>query len=133
MEQGVIMQTIEHQAVARQNGAERCATSITNQQTQIRLLAVQCLLAEHASAGTLDQQASKLSTELIAGKLNTAGQLDPDLVIRASGEQHLSNFMPWQSAFSEFYFSPVCWPEFGLVDFQDAIATHRRRQRHFRT
>lgn len=95
------------------------------------LHAVQCLLAEHRSAGTLDQLVDLLSTELIASKLYTAGQPDPDMVIRASGEQRLSNFMPWQSAFSEFYFSPMCWPEFGLADFEDALATYQRRQRRF--
>jgi len=95
------------------------------------LHAVQCLLAEHASAGTLDQLINMLSAELIASKLYTAGQPDPDMVIRASGEQRLSNFMPWQSAFSEFYFSPRCWPEFGLADFEDALAAYQRRQRRF--
>ncbi|HUB91855.1 MAG TPA: polyprenyl diphosphate synthase [Dyella sp.] len=95
------------------------------------LRAVQCLLAEHSLAGTLDQLINVLSTELIASKLYTAGQPDPDMVIRASGEQRLSNFMPWQSAFSELYFSPMCWPEFGLADFEDALATYQRRQRRF--
>lgn len=97
------------------------------------LHAVQCLLAEHASAGTLDQLAKVLSTELIASKLYTAGQPDPDLVIRTSGEQRLSNFMTWQSAFSEFYFSPACWPAFSFADFQDALATYQQRQRRFGT
>jgi short-chain Z-isoprenyl diphosphate synthase len=95
------------------------------------LHAVQCLLAEHSSAGTLDQLANVLSAELLAGKLYTAGQPDPDLVIRTAGEQRLSNFMLWQSAFSEFYFSPAPWPEFSLADFEDAMATYRRRQRRF--
>jgi short-chain Z-isoprenyl diphosphate synthase len=95
------------------------------------LHAVQCLLTEHASAGTLDQLAGLLTAELIAGKLYTAGQPDPDLVIRTSGEQRLSNFMPWQSAFSEFYFSPVCWPDFSLADFEGAINAYRLRQRRF--
>lgn len=95
------------------------------------LHAVQCLLAEHASAGTLDQLAGALSTELIASKLYTAGQPDPDLVIRTSGEQRLSNFMPWQSAFSEFYFSSACWPDFSFADFEDALATYQLRRRRF--
>lgn len=95
------------------------------------LHAVQCLLVEHAVAGTLNQLTSVLSAELIASKLYTAGQPDPDLVIRTSGEQRLSNFMPWQVAFSEFYFSPVCWPEFSRTDFEDAIHTYLRRQRRF--
>jgi short-chain Z-isoprenyl diphosphate synthase len=95
------------------------------------LRAVQSLLAEYMTAGTLDQLAGTLNAELIANRLYTAGQPDPDLVIRTSGEQRLSNFMPWQSAFSEFYFTPVCWPDFSHADFDDALAAYRVRQRRF--
>jgi short-chain Z-isoprenyl diphosphate synthase len=95
------------------------------------LHAVQCLLMEHASAGTLDQLAALLNADLIASKLYTAGQPDPDLVIRTSGEQRLSNFMPWQSAFSEFYFSSVPWPEFSMPDFENAITAYQLRKRRY--
>ncbi|WP_423391834.1 polyprenyl diphosphate synthase [Burkholderia sp. LMG 21824] len=95
------------------------------------LNAIRALISEHAAVGSLDQLLSGLSPELIASRLYTAGQPDPDLIIRTSGEQRLSNFMLWQSAYSEFYFTPVCWPAFSREDFENAIATFRLRQRRF--
>ncbi|AOJ35440.1 MULTISPECIES: polyprenyl diphosphate synthase [Burkholderia cepacia complex] len=95
------------------------------------LSAIRALISEHAAAGSLDQLLADLSPELIASRLYTAGQPDPDLVIRTSGEQRLSNFMLWQSSFSELYFTPVCWPEFGRADFDDAIRFFYSRHRRF--
>jgi short-chain Z-isoprenyl diphosphate synthase len=93
--------------------------------------AIRALVSEHAAAGSLDRLLADLNPELITSRLYTAGQPDPDLIIRTSGEQRLSNFMLWQSAYSEFYFTPVCWPAFSREDFENAIATFRRRQRRF--
>lgn len=56
---------------------------------------------------------------------------DPDLIIRTSGEYRLSNFLVWQSAYSELYFSPVLWPEFGPQDLEDAVRDFSRRERRF--
>jgi short-chain Z-isoprenyl diphosphate synthase len=95
------------------------------------LHAVRSLIEEHVAAGTVDQLLAQLSPELIASRLYTAGQPEPDLVIRTSGEQRLSNFMLWQTAFSEFYFTPTCWPDFGRDDFGQAIATYGKRARRF--
>jgi undecaprenyl diphosphate synthase len=56
---------------------------------------------------------------------------DPDLVIRTGGESRLSNFLIWQAAYSEFYFTPVLWPDFGLKDVEEALSEYKRRQRRF--
>ncbi len=56
---------------------------------------------------------------------------DPDLLIRTSGEQRLSNFLLWQVSYAEFYFTPVCWPEFTAEEFRKALAEYERRERRF--
>ena len=66
-----------------------------------------------------------------AEHLYTAGQPDPDLVIRTSGEQRLSGFLLWQSAHSEFYFCDAYWPDFRQVDFLRALRSYAARQRRF--
>ncbi len=63
--------------------------------------------------------------------LFTAGQPDPDLIIRPSGEYRLSNFMVWQAAYSEFWYSDVLWPDFTTADFDRAIEDYCRRNRRF--
>ena len=63
--------------------------------------------------------------------LNTRGIPDPDLIIRTGGELRLSNFLIWQAAYSELYFSPVLWPEFGQKEIDEALSEYSRRQRRF--
>jgi len=56
---------------------------------------------------------------------------DPDLIIRTAGENRLSNFLLWQAAYSEFYFTPVLWPDFGQNDVEEALSEYKDRQRRF--
>lgn len=92
--------------------------------------AVRSLLAEHAHKGTsLEELAQIIDVEHIADHLYTAGQPDPDLVIRTSGEQRLGGFLLWQSAKSEFYFCEALWPDFRRVDFIRALRDYARRER----
>ena len=56
---------------------------------------------------------------------------DPDLIIRTSGEERLSGFLLWQSAYSELYFSEVFWPAFRMIDFWRAVRTYQQRERRF--
>jgi len=94
--------------------------------------AVRSLLHEHADRGTsIEQLAEVLDVDHIADHLYTAGQPDPDLVIRTSGEQRLSGFMLWQSAHSEFYFCDAFWPDFRRVDFLRALRSYAARQRRY--
>jgi short-chain Z-isoprenyl diphosphate synthase len=66
---------------------------------------------------------------LLCRYLSTAGQPDIDLVIRTSGEERLSGFMPWQAAQAELYFTPVLWPDFGLSEFRAALHSYAQRSR----
>lgn len=94
--------------------------------------AVRSLLQEHASKGTsIEKLAEVLTVEHIAEHLYTKGQPDPDLVIRASGEQRLSGFLLWQSAHSEFYFCEALWPDFRRVDFLRALRAYGERERRY--
>ena len=81
--------------------------------------------------GTLDALADLLTPELIGEHLYTGGQPDPDLVIRTSGEQRLSDFMLWQSAHSEFYFVEALGPDLREVDFLRALRDYARRHRRY--
>lgn len=63
--------------------------------------------------------------------LDTQGIPDPDLLIRTSGEQRISNFLLWQCAYTEFYFTPVYWPEFDETEYEKAIETYKTRKRRF--
>ena len=94
--------------------------------------AVHSIISDHqASGGTLDTLADILTPELIGEHLYTGGQADPDLVIRTSGEQRLSDFMIWQSAHSEFYFVEALYPDLREVDFLRALRDFSRRSRRF--
>ncbi|HXD60980.1 MAG TPA: isoprenyl transferase [Lacisediminihabitans sp.] len=94
--------------------------------------AMRSIVRTHASAGgTLDALAEILTPELIGEHLYTGGQPDPDLVIRTSGEQRLSDFMLWQSAHSEFYFVEALGPDLREVDFLRALRDYATRQRRY--
>jgi short-chain Z-isoprenyl diphosphate synthase len=91
--------------------------------------AVRALLYEQASSGgTLTGLAEIITPDHIARHLYTAGQPDPDLVIRTSGEQRLSNFLPWQTVDSELYFCDAYWPAFREIDFLRALRSYAARQ-----
>ncbi|UBH06700.1 isoprenyl transferase [Leucobacter sp. Psy1] len=92
--------------------------------------AVHGIIEEHQEAGgSIDTLADHLTPESIGEHLWTRGQPDPDLVIRTSGEQRLSDFMIWQSAHSEFYFVEALYPDLREVDFLRALRDYSTRQR----
>jgi short-chain Z-isoprenyl diphosphate synthase len=94
--------------------------------------AMRSIVQEHEShGGSIDSLAELLTPELIADHLYTGGQPDPDLVIRTSGEQRLSDFMLWQSAHSEFYFVEALGPDLREVDFLRALRAYATRERRF--
>ncbi|MFX1564113.1 MAG: undecaprenyl diphosphate synthase family protein, partial [Promethearchaeota archaeon] len=76
-------------------------------------------------------QPPKITSSTIEEHLYTAGIADPDLIIRTSGEERLSGFLLWQSAYSELYFADVFWPEIRKIDFWRAIRTVQQRDRRF--
>jgi undecaprenyl diphosphate synthase len=88
-------------------------------------------IARRAAAGTLDPE--QVDQSLFGGFLGTAGMPDPDLIIRTSGEQRISNFLLWQAAYAEFVFQDVLWPDWGGDHLGQAIAEYARRERRFGT
>ena len=94
--------------------------------------AVRSLLQDQAGRGrSLEELAEILDVDHIADHLYTAGQPDPDLLIRTSGEQRLSGFLLWQSAHSEIYFCDTYWPGFRRVDFLRALRDYAQRHRRY--
>jgi undecaprenyl diphosphate synthase len=86
-------------------------------------------LARQAAAGEL--AADRIDANLFERELLTAGVPDPDLLIRTSGEQRISNFLLWQCAYSELVFVDTLWPDFGKEDLERATAEFRRRERRY--
>jgi undecaprenyl diphosphate synthase len=86
-------------------------------------------IAREVQAGRLDPDS--IDTGTIERALDTDGIPDPDLVIRTSGEQRVSNFLPWQSAYSEFVFLPDLWPDFDHAAFKAAVDQYVGRERRF--
>ena len=86
-------------------------------------------LAERVKQGTLSPE--DITEDMISQGLYTAGQPDPDLIIRPSGEYRLSNYLLWQSAYSEIYIDDVLWPDYTPADLDRAIEEYGRRNRRF--
>ena len=86
-------------------------------------------LAAEVAAGRL--AASDITQELLARQLDAPDLPDPDVIIRTSGEQRLSNFLLWQAAYSELVFVPINWPDFDRAALESVIAEFRRRERRF--
>ena len=76
-------------------------------------------------------ESERLSEADFSGMLDTAGLPDPDLIIRSGGESRISNFLLWQSAYSELWFTDTLWPDFNERDIDDAIVAYRGRQRRY--
>lgn len=74
---------------------------------------------------------AQVTSELISARLDTAGIPDPDLIIRTSGEERLSNFLLWQAAYAELMFVPEFWPDFSRATFLQALANYAGRERRF--
>ena len=85
--------------------------------------------AADCAAGT--RKPEELDEAVFSGYLDSAGIPDPELIIRPSGEQRLSNFLLWQCAYSEFYYTDTLWPDFGEAEIDKAIAAYQSRDRRF--
>jgi undecaprenyl diphosphate synthase len=86
-------------------------------------------LAEAVKAGSLSS--NEITSELIHSKLTTADLPDPDLFIRTSGEQRISNFLIWQLSYAELYFTDILWPDFNAAELDKALAFFAGRERRF--
>ena len=79
----------------------------------------------------IKEEIEKVDEETLSKHMYTADLPDPDLIIRTSGEQRLSGLMPWQSTYSEFYFSKKLWPDFSKKDFKTALKDYAKRKRRY--
>ena len=86
-------------------------------------------LEEQVTAGTLKPE--DIVEDSIAAQLDTAGLPDPDLLIRTSGEQRISNFLLWQTSYAELYFTPVLWPDFDKNELAKAVEVYQNRDRRY--
>jgi len=115
----------------------KAAVELTKNNTGLTL----CLAFDYGGRDEIVQAATRIADAGIPGNnidesvfaqyLYSPDIPDPDLVIRTAGESRLSNFLIWQAAYSEFYFTPVLWPDFGLKDVEEALSEYERRQRRF--
>jgi undecaprenyl diphosphate synthase len=86
-------------------------------------------IAEQVAAGAI--KPADVTVETLGGYLDVTDVPDPDLIVRTSGEQRLSNFLLWQSAYSELVFVPTYWPDFDRATLEAAIVEYRQRERRF--
>ena len=86
-------------------------------------------LAKQAADGQLNPE--KITEELLSDSLDTAGIPEPDLLIRTCNEQRISNFLLWQLAYTEFYFTPVAWPDFSKEELEKAVEAYNSRDRRY--
>lgn len=86
-------------------------------------------LAEKVAAGILKPE--EITEDSIAAQLDTAGLPDPDLLIRTSGEQRISNFLLWQTSYAELYFTSVLWPDFDKNELAKAVEAYQKRDRRY--
>ncbi len=124
------IQDILKSTEARSAGNTRLTLSIAlNYGSRQEIAKAAQAIAQKVAAGAL--HADAISADTISEHLDTAGTPDPDLLIRTGGDERLSNFLLWQSAYTELYFCDVLWPDFAPEHFDAAIAHFMKRERRF--
>ena len=120
-----VRQAIKHACTKSRNGREMVLNMALNYSGRDEiLLACKTLLEQGVDPGAVDEASFRRV-------LYTGDQPDPDLIIRTSGEQRLSNYLIFQAAYAELYFTPVLWPDFDETELQRAIEDFQNRQRRF--
>jgi len=126
---GDILRLIEHAETLTASNTGLTVVVALSYGSRQELVRAAARLAEDVRAGRLGT--GDIDEAALAGRLMTAGIPDPDLLIRTSGEQRLSNFLLWQVAYAELVFVDTLWPDFGRRDLEGAIGEYQRRERRF--
>lgn len=124
-----VCEVLEQAKVRTAHNTELVLNLALSYGSRAELIRVVRKIAAACAAGTLNE--SEIDENLINGYLDTAGMVDPDLLIRTGGEARLSNFLLWQASYSEIYFTDVMWPDFRADAFLQAIADFQQRERRF--
>ncbi len=124
-----IRSLLEEAEVRTKNNARLNLIVAFNYGSRQEIVAAARLLAQEAAEGLI--KVPEINETLFSRRLDTAGIPDPDVIIRTSGEQRLSNFMLWQAAYAEFVFLPVHWPDFNRQLFAAALDEFAARERRF--
>ena len=128
LDEDIRSRILELQEASRDNDGLNFQIAI-NYGSRDEMLRAMGKMAADQAAGKL--RAGDITEERFASYLDTAGIPDPDLLIRTSGEQRLSNFLLWQLAYTEFYFTDVLWPDFSKEELEKAIVQYNKRDRRF--
>ena len=124
------LQTLIEEATERTSANSGIHFNVcTNYGGRRELVLVAQKLAERAALGDLDP--SLIDENIFAAELFTAGEVDPDLLIRTSGERRISNFLLWQLAYAEIHVTDVCWPDFDAQALKQALVDYQARCRRF--
>jgi undecaprenyl diphosphate synthase len=124
-----ILSLLEEAQSVTKNNTGLCLVVAFNYGARQELCQAVQALAQKLKDGQI--QVDHINEEMISEALDTHGIPDPDLIIRTSGEQRLSNFLLWQSAYSEFYFDETLWPDYTPEHFNQAVACFTNRQRRY--
>ena len=124
-----VRQVLEHTVSATAGNTEMILTLGLSYAGRNEIVRAARRLAVEAAAGKIAPE--EITEEMFSARLDTAGIPDPDLLIRTSGELRISNFLLWQSAYAEFAFTDVLWPDFGKAEFLQALEEYSRRHRRF--
>jgi undecaprenyl diphosphate synthase len=119
---------MEAQEITRENSGLKVVLALSYS-GQWELTQATKRIAQKVSEGKLKH--SEITQQVVADHLETAGIPDPELMIRTSGEFRLSNFLLWQLAYTEMYFTPVLWPDFRKEHLYEAISDYQSRERRF--
>ena len=123
------LQKLCHDAVSQSSDYDVQVNFCLNYGGRDEIVRAATAFAQDVAAGR--RQPEELTEELLSGYMYSADVPDPELIIRPSGEKRISNFLLWQSAYSEYVFMNVLWPDFGPADLDEAIEEYHRRNRRF--
>lgn len=118
------------EAIRKTAGNTRCTLTLAlSYSSRWEIANAAKAIAQDVKAGTLNPD--DITEDIFAGKLCTANMPDPELMVRTSGEHRISNYLLWQLAYAELYFTPKLWPDFRREDLHEAIIDFQRRERRF--